>query len=222
MTVRINISIVCLLMLILVNDVSSKVRVLLVVVDNRPLNSNWENTNYNTLSAFINKKYADKHSYGFLYVYPDIQNPIEHEYVLNNTDPPKVVRLTENMIELFKEYSLPPNSLPDGYSHTDKKSRAVAFSVKFKTFRAAAWARILALWHILQSKYVKSSYDYIWYLDSDVVFNTAKDKWAQSLDDFFKQQDLVEYGPVPASSASVLVCIVYIICNIICDLFLFF
>eukprot|EP01036_Dinobryon_divergens_P034645 gene34644-44790_t len=108
------------------------------------------------------------------------------------------------MIQFFKEYALPPDSLPEGYSHADTKSRAVAFNVKFKTFRAPAWARILALWHILQSKYVKSSYDYLWYMDSDVVFSTAKDKWAQSLDDFFAQKDLVEYGPDPASSASIL------------------
>ena len=203
------ISIVCLLLYSTLLDnvvvVSSKLRVLLVVVDNRPLNSNWEKANYNTLSSFINKKYADAHSYDFLYVYPEIQNPIEHEYVLNNTDPPKIVRLNENMIQFFKEYALPPDSLPEGYSHADSKSRAVAFSVKFKTFRASAWARILALWHILQSKYVKSRYDYLWYMDSDVVFSTAKDKWAQSLDDFFAQKDLVEYGPDPATSASILV-----------------
>ena len=181
--------------------VLSKIRVLLVVVDNRPLNSNWEETNYNTLSSFINKKYADAHSYGFLYVYPEIQNTLEHgDELFNTTDPPD-----ENMIKLFKKYSLSPNALPDGYSHADKKSRAVAFNVKFKTFRAASWAKILALWHILQSKNIKNNYDYIWYLDSDVVFSTAKDKWAQSLDDFFAQQDLVEYGAEPASSASILV-----------------
>jgi len=50
-------------------------KILVFMSDNRPIDSNIHTANYNSLVAYINKAYCNKHGYDFVYIQPYYKNP---------------------------------------------------------------------------------------------------------------------------------------------------
>lgn len=133
---------------------ASQNKYLIVSIDNRPLNLNVEANHYPSITAVLNKDYADHHGYGFVQFHQDITNlekDVKLKYPKHNEIPP-----TDNA-----------------------KDAATAFHVGLLQFRAASWAKLPALYHVLTG--VGRDYDYIFYIDSDACISSLHKN--RSLDD---------------------------------------
>ena len=132
-------------------------KVLILNVDNRDLDPKVESTHYPTVSALLNKKYADHHGYDFIYVRESIENLVS---------------------DVNKQYSS-SNIIPPTDNHKDAAS---AFHVGLKQFRAASWAKLPGIWYIIA--HATKEYDYVFYIDSDAFISPFhRDR---SVDDLFK------------------------------------
>lgn len=83
---------------------------IILMSDNRPLNENLDNSDYNSLTVFLNYKYSEQHNYGFVYYNPLLENKFE----LNNCiSPSKKIRhsswskllSTYEVMKTYKEYT---------------------------------------------------------------------------------------------------------------------
>lgn len=135
--------------------------VLIVTVDNRPLNSNLESTGYHTVSAVLSAEYAKRWGYEY------------HYYFANST------ATQATLLENF----------PHEYDHEKfgAKYGGSLANLDLKQARGAPWSKILMLWH-LQNHFAKhvdlthetagsfsaAKYDYVVMLDSDAAFNPRR------------------------------------------------
>ena len=166
-------------------------RLLILSVDNRPLASDFGNTNYHTLAAVINNHYAKLHHYDFAFVTGKLMT--EHSELQENSDPVNYIITKYN------------TSLP-ALENSDAKHGIDSFNVKLKQFRAASWTKVLVVWSLLeQHPNISQKYDYILFMDSDAVISPTMG--SRSLDQFFEENELpdrIAFGP-PPREASILV-----------------
>lgn len=139
-----TIAILFLLILRISKGANLKKNILIVSIDNRPLNPNVQSNHYPTITAALNLEYANLHGYGFVQVQQDIQNlvkDVETKYPSHNRIPPS----------------------------DNAKDAATAFHSGLLQFRAASWAKLPALWHIVTG--MGKDYEYIFYIDSDACIS---------------------------------------------------
>ena len=63
--------------------------VLILLSDNRDINDNLNNSDYNTLTAIINYQYSEKHNYDFKYLRPHLNNNFSLFNCLSPTNQPR-------------------------------------------------------------------------------------------------------------------------------------
>lgn len=177
----------------------SKRRVLIVTVDNRKLDSNKTNnflhSSYYSPTLAINFKYATRHDYDFIAIRCNstgILQDIQQKYNLTIDD----IRRQEILME--------PSNDPLALD----KDRLTTFNVKLKQARASPWAKLPALALILdllerdESVSNVTSYDMVWYLDSDLAINPELHK--KSLPDMLVHMTHNLVAGLPLSETSIL------------------
>lgn len=125
-------------------ETASSRKVLILSVDNRDFNSDVGAVHYPSISAILNKHYADNHGYDFLYVRELIEN------------------LVTNVNKKYSSH----NVIPPTDNHKDSAS---AFHVGLKQFRAASNAKLPGIWYAINQ--LKIDYDYVFYVDSDAFIS---------------------------------------------------
>ena len=166
-------------------------RVLMITVDNRALRSNNHHhhyvASYPTLSAVLNSDYAKKHGYDYKYVHATL-------------DPRGNSTVAETLDLIFEKYNFTKYEVGEALllKNKDTKHSISSFHVGQRSFRAAAWSKLLAIWHLLQQEDIKRHYDYLFCLDSDTVLVGSR-----SIEDFLRENnstDKVEYGLLPTQA----------------------
>lgn len=119
-------------------------KVLIISADNRDFNKNVEVVHYPSVSALLNKKYADKNGYDFVQIRENIGN------------------LVTEVKKMYPDHNIIPPT--DNYKDT-----ATAFHFGLKQFRAASNAKLPALWYAIT--HLPTKYDWVFYIDSDAVIS---------------------------------------------------
>lgn len=119
-------------------------KVLILSVDNRDFNMDVGSVHYPSISAVLNKYYADHHGYDFIYVREVIEN------------------LVTNVNKKYSSH----NIIPPTDNHKDTAS---AFHVGLKQFRAASNAKLPGIWYTITR--LTKEYDYVFYVDSDAFIS---------------------------------------------------
>jgi len=119
-------------------------KVLILSVDNRDFNTDIGAVHYPSISAVLNKHYADHHGYDFIYVREVIEN------------------LVTNVNKKYPSH----NIIPPTDNHKDTAS---AFHVGLKQFRAASNAKLPGIWYVISR--LTKEYDYVFYVDSDAFIS---------------------------------------------------
>eukprot|EP01036_Dinobryon_divergens_P027187 gene27187-35916_t len=168
------------LFLFFIGEFISK-KCLLISIDNRNLNPRISESNYATISAVITLSYAQRHGYDFLYLQEDMDGLVD-EVFEKYGDAIYDKKLSNKLNSMPKDYfdgksKRTPNEIRQ-YSKSDMmkdlipptnvaKDEATAFHAGLLQFRAASWAKLPALWHIVDT--IGHQYEYIWYIDSDAT-----------------------------------------------------
>jgi hypothetical protein len=127
---------------------------LIISVDNREMNPSFEAAQYLSMTSVLNQEYANYHGYDFINVQDVIKN------------------LEEEVKSKYSQYDeIPPTTLT--------KDMATAFHVGLHQFRAASWAKLPGIWHIVDT--LGKNYERIFYIDSDAVISPLH--MNRSLDD---------------------------------------
>lgn len=157
-------------------------RCLIVSVDNRDLQDGYLDQHYPSMTAVINHAYADYHGYDFYYVQNDVADLVK---------------------QVLQKY---PHAKQDEMMLNTKsvaKDVATGFNVGLQQFRAASWAKLPALWHVVQSWGHK--YDYIWYIDSDATISPHMfNRTIEGAMAHWQSQNAVVYGQKDLTKAKLI------------------
>ena len=166
-------------------------RVLMVSVDNRELNHDVDAENHISMAAVINHDYAIYHGYDYLIVN------------LNSTNLRKAI---------LEENRYTPWVYPDGSGSkdwSDSKYGPSVFHTGYNYSRASSWGKLPPMVY-LANEYGQY-YDYLWYIDSDLVMNPvfrnrslsgALKEWKTG--QAFNNKPFVQWGNPDPTNASML------------------
>jgi hypothetical protein len=154
--------VVALVLFLASGNASGNQKILLIMVDNRDLDSTFHSPNmsYFPLSAAINYEYAKHHGYGFLL------------FNVNNND------VVSNVYSKYGVNSTSASVTADSHMKmgwaTKEKQKISVFNAKLRQFRATPWAKIALMWNlvtVISQDEILSVWDFVFYLDSDFVIN---------------------------------------------------
>lgn len=141
-------------------DFKKKLRVAIIVVDNRELNEELNHkTSYASITAVLNYNYARKHGYDFHYYHPTLdinQTLARYPHAPNPMTDMRKIK--------FDEEEASNKNFTDWHL-LDKRLWPTSFHPKLNRFRGATWSKVAVFWHA--STTMAEQYDLIFYLDSD-------------------------------------------------------
>eukprot|EP01031_Cornospumella_fuschlensis_P023234 gene23234-28220_t len=123
---------------------SKGLRVLLITVETRPVESNLAVAGYNSMSAVLNAAYAEHHGYHYRYIY------------LNQTA----------FIESVRE------KLPNEHPFFGLREGVACYNADLNHLRSSSWAKVAVLWALVNRH--RHDMDYILFLDSDAAINPLR------------------------------------------------
>lgn len=159
---------------------------LIVSVDNRKLLYGSHENHYPSMAAVLNHHYANFHGYDYVYVQNEINNFVESVYL--------------KFSDKNSESLLNQNSILEARHNT--KDMATSYHVGLKQFRAASWAKLPAIWHIVKN--YGHLYENIWYIDSDAAISPfhLNKSLENTFQNWSKSSDSVLHGQKDVTKSS--------------------
>ena len=173
---------------------SSGSRTLVLMSDNRPLQTNRSAADYHSLAAFINAIYCRRQGYDFLYFQPRLG--FWHDLKRNAKEPRLLWRSARATIAKIKPlrllwHSIKQKTWVPSVSNTKYwNQEACCYNYTLDQYRAASWGKLVSLKYALTL-----GYDYLVYIDSDCVFVDH----STSIENFIERTPVQVGNPFPKS-----------------------